>query len=103
MTSFSIADHQFAAFQNEYERNQQPAEEDPSSVDDLYPLHQADFDSGTYRITKSGTYKIMEDITFDFNAGDLEAPNEGDLQWWPTSEQVAEYEGAGSNRDNYYL
>ena len=96
MTTYSIADHQFAAFQNEYERNQQPEEEDTSSVNDVYELHQSDFDDGTYRITKSGTYKIMEDITFDFNAGNLEDPNTG-MSWWPQEEQD-EYPGAGTTR-----
>ena len=46
-------------------------EEDTSSMDDVYELYQSDFVDGTYRIKKSGTYKIMEDIEFDFNAGDL--------------------------------
>merc|ERR1719361_2759784 len=72
------------------------------SVDDVVELWQSDFEEGTYRIETSGTYKIMEDIVFDFNAGDLSNPNDG-ISWWPTSDQVDDYPGAGSTRDIYYL
>merc|ERR1719361_1728224 len=72
------------------------------SVDDVVELWQSDFEEGTYRIETSGTYKIMEDIVFDFNAGDLYDPNSG-TSWWPTSDQVDDYPGAGSTRDIYYL
>ena len=44
----------------------------------------------------------MEDITFDFNAGDLESPNVGD-SWWPTADQAAGYPGAGGLRDEYFM
>ena len=40
----------------------------------IVELHQSDFTKGTYRITKSGTYKIMEDIQFDFKPN-YEDPN----------------------------
>ena len=76
--------------------------EDTSSIDDLYELDQSDFMNGTYRIQQSGTYKIMEDIIFDFNAGDLEYPNEG-KSWWPMADQWREYPGTGQTRDNYVL
>jgi hypothetical protein len=33
-------------------------------------LYETDFTSGTYRITEAGTYRLMEDIEFDFNAND---------------------------------
>merc|ERR1719361_3414005 len=72
------------------------------SVDDVVELWQSDFEEGTYRIETSGTYKIMEDIVFDFNAGDLSNPNDG-ISWWPSSDQVDKYPGAGSTRDIYYL
>merc|ERR1719361_1238679 len=72
------------------------------SVDDVVELWQSDFEEGTYRIETSGTYKIMEDITFDFNAGDLDNPNDG-ISWWPNSDQVDKYPGAGSTKDIYYL
>ena len=32
-------------------------------------------------ITQSGTYDIMEDIEFDLNAADLDAPTEGAKQY----------------------
>ena len=50
-----------------------------SSIGDFHELYQSDFVSGTFRIQKSGTYQIMEDIVFDF---------ENDNDWWPSSEQV---------------
>ena len=64
---------------------------------DVYELYQSDFESGTYRIKKSGTYKIMEDIVFDFNAGDLNDPS-GGTSWWPTVDQADQYPGAGTTR-----
>ena len=77
-----------ASYQAAYDEEQaEENEEDTSSITDLYELYQSDFERGTYRIQKSGTYKIMEDITFDFNAGDMNSPNEGEMQWWPTSDQ----------------
>merc|ERR1719361_302446 len=72
------------------------------SVDDVVELWQSDFEKGTYRIETSGTYKIMEDIVFDFNAGDLENPSQG-TSWWPTSDQLDDYPGAGTTRYEYYL
>ena len=61
-------------------------------------LYQSDFLHGTYRIVESGTYVIMEDITFDFNkpsdiemAADSFSPNsiDGDeLYWFPTHSQA---------------
>ena len=39
-------------------------------IDDHYELYQKDFEIGTYRIFRSGTYTIMEDLEFDFNAGE---------------------------------
>jgi len=62
-------------------------------------LYQSDFLHGTYRITKSGTYTIMEDITFDFNAG---TANE-DGAWLPHSDQEDDYPGAGQYRDPYFM
>ena len=49
-----------------------------SSIDQLvtseeYELYQSDFEDGTYRIPTPGTYKIMEDIMFDFKT-DYENP-----------------------------
>merc|ERR1719242_1631775 len=46
----------------------------------------------------------MEDIIFDFNAPeDFSTPYEGELQWWPTSDQSETYPGVGSYRDEYSL
>merc|ERR1719361_1674803 len=104
-TSVSIDDEELATFKGTYfedaqmERNE---EEDTSSMDDVIELYQSDFVDGTYRIKKSGTYKIMEDTEFDFNAGDLYDPNSG-TSWWPTTEQRDQYPGTASTGDEYYL
>ena len=71
-------------------------------VDDVVELFQNDFERGTYRITESGTYRIMEDIEFDFNAHDVAAPNVADA-WWPLADQSSEYPGSGSLRDEYFM
>eukprot|EP01084_Bolivina_argentea_P063750 116331_1 len=44
----------------------------------------------------------MSDIEFDFNAGDLNDPNEGDA-WWPRSSQSSRYPGAHQTRDEYFM
>ena len=75
----------------------QAEDTESGSISDVIELFQSDFEDGTYRIQRSGTYKIMEDITFDFNAGDLDDPNDG-AGWWPSEDQVDRYEGAGSNK-----
>eukprot|EP01083_Nonionella_stella_P067359 178121_1 len=73
-----------------------------------FELYQSDFTDGTLRITTPGTYTIMEDITFDFKApkeymsGDLSTYN-GDMDWWPTADQLEQYPGAGQNKDSYFL
>jgi len=69
-------------------------------------LYQSDFEDGTYRIRESGTYVVMEDIVFNFNAPSAEqmesdsfSPNSVDvdeLYWFPTRQQAArdgEYAG----------
>ena len=43
----------------------------------------------------------MEDIVFDFNAGDLENPNSG-YSWWPRADQE-EYPGAESTSGPYFM
>jgi len=82
-------------------QSQLESETDQTS-DTVIELYQRDFESGTYRITESGTYVVMEDIIFDFNAGDVEDPN-AEWAWWPLPEQSDEYNGAGSTRDEYYM
>merc|ERR1719295_1136598 len=84
---------------NEYHKE---ADADTGKISDVIELYQSDFEDRTYRIQKSGTYKIMEDIVFDFNAGDYENPNEG-TAWWPTEDQEDMYPGAGSTMGNFYL
>ena len=96
-TSYTVSDDDLEAVKTEYEENHKEEEEDTGSMADVYELYQSDFESGTYRIKKSGTYKIMEDIQFDFNAGDLDDPNTGS-SWWPTSDQESDYPGAGTTR-----
>merc|ERR1719242_2532745 len=79
-TTASIGEAELSATKGQYEATKAAeAEEDTSSITDSYKLWQSDFEEGTYRITKSGTYTIMEDITFDFNAGDVNDPNSGEL------------------------
>ena len=96
-TAWTVSAEEIKLAEAEYVQNHEEAEEDTSSIDDVYELWQSDFEHGTYRILKSGTYKIMQDIVFDFNAGDLNDPNIG-TSWWPTSVQQAEYPGAGGTR-----
>merc|ERR1719242_2296283 len=99
-TSYAISDEELAEFEAGYDAYHSIMKE-VGSIEDVYELYQTDFEDGTYRITKSGTYQIMEDITFDFNAGDVDSPNAAG--WWPTEDQADEYEGVGTTRDNYYL
>jgi len=81
-----------------------------NSVNDQYELYQKDFLYGTYRITKSGTYTIMEDIIFNFNAPDNfiageTSPNGIDTYaWWPNpSTQHDIYIGSGEYHGPYFL
>ena len=60
----------------------------------VYYLSQEDFNSGPYRITRSGTYIIIEDIVFNFNPDD---------DYWPREDQADVYPGAASYRDPYHL
>jgi len=71
-----------------------------TSTNNIVYLYSKDFVSGTYRITEPGTYIIMEDIEFDFNAGDSSDPQDA---WMPTLSQADEYPGAGQYRDTYFL
>jgi len=96
-TKHSLSDHKFAGFQEEYDlQHSRVAEPDEGGV---YELYQSDFLNGTYRIKQSGTYVIMEDIVFDFGAGDLTDPNNG-AGWWPQGDN---YPGAGTTKEEYYL
>eukprot|EP00486_Rosalina_sp_Unknown_P001205 CAMPEP_0201565262 /NCGR_PEP_ID=MMETSP0190_2-20130828/4248_1 /ASSEMBLY_ACC=CAM_ASM_000263 /TAXON_ID=37353 /ORGANISM="Rosalina sp." /LENGTH=712 /DNA_ID=CAMNT_0047982553 /DNA_START=729 /DNA_END=2869 /DNA_ORIENTATION=- len=75
---------------------------DPNGIDNrdtnIIYLYNSDFQDGTYRIKESGTYIIMEDIVFNFNAPTIEqmaddnfSPNSIDideLYWYPTKEQA---------------
>jgi len=90
-TTHSLSVEDFKNAEIEYQANHAEEEEDTSSVDDLHELWQSDFANGTYRIQQSGTYKIMEDIVFDFNSGD---------DWWPRADQE-QYPGAQTSRDEY--
>ena len=73
--------------------------EDTTKVDKK--LYRADFEHGTYRIRIPGTYTIMEDIDFDFKAN-KNNPNV-DGAYWPTSDDIAEYPGAGDVRGPYFM
>ena len=78
--------------------------ETKTSTNNVIELYQDDFTSGTYRIEEGGTYKIMEDIVFEFNMGSLDDP-QAQNGWKPNSEQVDRYPGAGvaQGRDEYFL
>jgi len=62
-------------------------------------LYNADFLTGTYRIFESGTYIVMEDLVFNFNApsqaevdSEMFSPNSVDvdeLYWYPSTAQAA--------------
>jgi hypothetical protein len=39
-----------------------------TSANNIIDVYQSDFMHGTFRIVDPGTYNIMEDIIFDFNA-----------------------------------
>ena len=78
---------------NDNENNENNEEEILSSETNVVELTNDDFKYGTYRITQPGTYKIMEDIELDMNSPDnFDSPN-GKGNWWPTSDQSAEYNG----------
>ena len=109
--TMSVEADELAAHQREFEEN--VMERDVEDGDggeavgveegeSVHRLFQSDFVSGTYRIDEPGTYILMEDIVFDFNAGDVESPNSGD-GWWPREEQEAEYPGAYRKRDEYFM
>ena len=68
-------------------------DEDLRETNVMY-LSQNDFSEGTFRITKSGTYIITEDIEFDFNKDD---------DYWPRADQADDYPGAASYRDPYFM
>ena len=72
------------------------SEEETNAVDlrdsNVVYLSSNDFQDGTLRIKKSGTYIITEDIEFDFGK---------DYDYWPQSSQADEYPGAQQFRDPY--
>lgn len=71
----------------------------------IYYLYNADFEYGTYRITKPGRYVVMEDILFNPNAGSTNdgTANEDMSAWRPHEEQQDEYPGAGQYKDPYFM
>ena len=85
--------------------------EEVEPVEEVMDIHlyQSDFESGTYRITAPGTYVVMEDIEFDFNAPpggyhSVKSPNDvRERYWWPLVEDQEKYPGAGSSRDPFFL
>ena len=64
-------------------------------------LYAKDFEAGTLRIQEPGTYVLMEDVEFDFNAGTRDEPN-GEGAWWPF-ENDETYPGFGTSRDLYFM
>jgi len=101
-TTYPVDEWLFEDFQKQYASNHFVEEDEVEPIDDVIELWQSDFEEGTYRIQESGTYKIMEDIVLDFNAGDTADPSSG-KSWWPQKEQIDDYPGAGTTRDAYYL
>ena len=94
-------DDQDATFDEEKERELNQEE----SIDDervYIKLYQNDFEHGTFRIIKSGTYTLMENIKFNFNAGGIKHPN-AEYSWMPYQDQEDDYPGASqSNHDGFY-
>lgn len=70
-------------------------------------LYASDFADGTFMITAPGTYTIMEDIEFNFNAPTMnddlqyDSPN-AEGAWWPTTDQSDVFSGAGANKGEYH-
>ena len=100
---FLVADN--IIFDPEYEKGFSSEIMDERQTNIVY-LYNDDFVDGTLRIKRSGTYIIMEDIVFNFNAPSAEqmakesfSPNAIDmdeLYWYPTTEQAkvnGEYPG----------
>ena len=85
---------------NQLNRENMHSEQDKEE-DKIFYLYQTDFGQGTYRITESGTYIMMEDITFDFNRG---LGNE-DGGWVPQHDQSVIYPGAEYDhwRDPFFM
>ena len=57
-------------------------------------LYQSNFDTGTYRITKPGLYKLAEDISFNPNPGTFDANTMkfiGPNNWNPLPNQINQY------------
>jgi len=65
-------------------------------------LYATDFALGTYRITEPGTYVLMEDIEFDWNAGDINGDPNAYGSWWP-NENDEQYPGWGETRETYFM
>jgi len=67
--------------------------ESEAAFEGTVEVYSYDFSQGTYRITRSGYYKLMEDVEFNMNAPDnYDEPNvEG--AWYPTIDQSDKYEG----------
>lgn len=65
-----------------------------NAISHIVYLYQSDFDEGTYRIQRGGTYHIMEDIEFDFNAN-IDEPNARG-SYMPRPEQSDLYPGTHS-------
>ncbi len=56
-----------------------------------------DFEYGTYRITKCGTYILMEDVTLNMNAAPLNDININNYYWYPTNQQMSNLNESPSN------
>jgi len=101
-----VTDEQYsrALLQHEVKEQAKPAEDGERT--EITQIVQDDFVKGTYRITQSGTYLVMEDIVLNFNPapeGHGSPNNYDDNFWWPTSDQSDEYPGAMDARDAYFL
>ena len=96
---------EFDQVQSDWEQRQQDQVTDANvgALEDEVRIYQEDFAASTLRIQQSGTYRLMENILFDSNAGDLNASNAGEKQWWPLASQADKYPGAESTRDAYLM
>eukprot|EP01084_Bolivina_argentea_P113698 202607_1 len=110
-TQYTVRSDDLEKKQDEIEEAIQPEYFDGLSDQEklnVVQLYQSDFTDGTYRITEPGKYVIMEDIVFDFKApegyldGNLDTYN-GPDDWWPSSDQIDDYPGAGDLKNSYFL
>ena len=94
----SLKNQAEAKLQSEEEETRKESEDASTRTIKLYAK---DFERGTLRIKEPGTYILMEDVEFNWNAGTPEEPNANGA-WFP-NENDPEYPGYGGTRDLYFM